>query len=594
MASDWAQLKHKRLSKAPLASTSSSSTPPPPTSSARPDPPTAPAATTPPVAFSHPHLPSSLEVRILPGRGRGIVANAAFQPGHTLVTTAPLVSALDNLHYSSRCSSCYRAADDLDSALPPARRKLLQCSLCHAVQYCTAQCQKRDWPVHKHECAALRNAANATAGNKPVPDTPVRALGRLLWTSEVKGNDLWTQVESLESHRTRLSPEEQERFFHLSIALAQYVGQETLKRACPDAAAVLDLCSRFAANSFALTAPTDLSNLGVSISPLTALFNHSCAPNAVVVFPSFPSSPTSSRHMHVVALHPIQPGDEVVTSYVDLALPRDVRQKELRERYKFECGCEACEGGGEGQAVDPREALACSRAKEGCEGLIRLPDRDSTVTSVTCPTCRTTSSYKSVHAALDAAKLAFADADKAQYKEPHVAALHLQHLLTSLTAPLDSTPAFAPSAYPVLPALQLLLTLQLHASSFPAALSTARLALKGTQHLYARGHPVRALVRTTLVRLETMPPPQDAAHPDAETRYWSDVRAREGALEALVGALREVEVAFGDGGTGAVKGGEMAKMLRDLISDQEQGIVVGRRIRAAAVEEQRRVRTLQR
>jgi len=76
--------------------------------------------------------------------------------------------------------------------------------------------------------------------------------------------------------------------------------------------------------------------------------------------------------MHVVALRPIQPGDEVVTSYIDLALPRDVRRRELSERYKFECACEACEGG-EGERVDPREALACPRANEGCEGLIPLP-----------------------------------------------------------------------------------------------------------------------------------------------------------------------------------------------------------------------------
>lgn len=144
------------------------------------------------VPYSHPDLPSSLEVRTLPGRGRGIVARAAFRPGHTLLATAPLVSALDNLHYSTRCASCYRAADGLDSSNPAAgaKRNLLQCSLCHVVQYCTPACQKRDWPVHKLECAALRAAAKATKGTKTVPDTPVRALGRLLWTSEVKGKEL--------------------------------------------------------------------------------------------------------------------------------------------------------------------------------------------------------------------------------------------------------------------------------------------------------------------------------------------------------------------------------------------------------------------
>lgn len=129
---------------------------------------------------------------------------------------------------------------------------------------------------------------------------------------------------------------------------------------------------QFASNSFSLTAPTDLSNLGVSISPLTALFNHSCAPNAVVVFPSFPS-PSSPRHMHVVAIRAIEPGQEVLTSYVDLALPREARRRELRERYKFGCACGECGRGEVEGAVDPREALRCPRAEDGCEGLIPLP-----------------------------------------------------------------------------------------------------------------------------------------------------------------------------------------------------------------------------
>ncbi|GAA6049194.1 hypothetical protein JCM3770_003304 [Rhodotorula araucariae] len=567
MPPDWTALREKRALKNALASTSSPHPLERTTACTAPAPPAADAA----VPYAHPDLPSSLEARQIPGRGRGVVAKDPLTAGSTLLATAPLVSTLDNLSLPVRCSSCFRAADDLD--VPVAKQKLLQCSLCHVVQYCSAACQKNDWALHKKECHALRNAAKNGEKKSSVPDTPVRALGRLLWVRELKGDKLWEQIESLESHRARLSPEEQERFFHLSIALSRYVGQDTLRQACPDAGAVMDLLSRFASNSFALTAPTDLSNIGVSISPLTALFNHSCAPNAVVVFPSFPTL-ASPRHMHVVAIRPIAAGEEVLTSYVDLALPRDRRRRDLSERYKFDCECVACEADG----VDPREALSCPNAKEGCEGLIQLPDRDSTATSVTCPTCKANAPYKSVHAALDAAKEAFAAAEKEQYKEPHVAALHLQHLLTSLTAPLDSTPALALSSYPVFPALQLLLTLQLHAHAFDGALSTATLAWHGAQAVYPVAHPVRALLRTTLVRLQTMPPPQDAAHPGPERAYWGDVAARERAVHELVGGLREVEAAFGSGAAG----GEMARRLRDLVADQEQGIIVGRRMRAAA------------
>lgn len=166
--------------------------------------------------------------------------------------------------------------------------------------------------------------------------------------------------------------------------------------------------------------------------------------------------------------------------------------------------------------------------------------------------------------------------------DARVAVLHLQHLLTSLTAPLDSTPSFAPSSYPVLPALQLLLALQLHAQApTSTSLSTAQRAWAGAQLVFPPGHPVRAVLRTTLVRLETIPPASDPAHPERELAYWTDVPARQRAIAALVGALKEVEVAYGAGAKGgAGKGGEMARMIRDLISDQEQGLAVARRMQA--------------
>lgn len=64
----------------------------------------------------------------------------------------------------------------------------------------------------------------------------------------------------------------------------------------------------FTTNSFSLTTPS-LSPIGVVVSPLAALINHSCAPNAVVVFPRHMAhSPTP---LAVIALRDIEPGEEV-------------------------------------------------------------------------------------------------------------------------------------------------------------------------------------------------------------------------------------------------------------------------------------------
>ena len=146
---------------------------------------------------------------------------------------------------------------------------------------------------------------------------------------------------------------------------------------------MLTLTLKFTSNSFSLSS-THAENIGVSISPLTALINHSCAPNAVVVFPNRPtgnSPPSFSKldvssarqFMQVLAIRPIAPGEEILTSYIDLSLPRRMRIADLKERYYFDCDCLACEEGKIRSAnlVDPRESLQC-RVK-GCLGVAWLP-----------------------------------------------------------------------------------------------------------------------------------------------------------------------------------------------------------------------------
>ncbi|GAA5913058.1 hypothetical protein JCM6882_005550 [Rhodosporidiobolus microsporus] len=523
------------------------------------------------VPYCHPDLPSSLEVRKLAGRGRGVVAKQAIPAGTTLLQTAPLLSVLDNRNLATHCSFCFRSQDDT-----PTQKPLSQCSLCHIVQYCSAACQQADWKLHKVECKALRGVA-VSSGRRIVPDTPIRALGRLLWKKELEGEKLWSEIESLQSHREALSPEEQERFFQLSVALAQYVGSQDLvsKAVGGSGRGMMDFCSRFTSNSFSLTSPSDVTNIGVSISPLTALFNHSCAPNAVVVFPSFPS-PSQPRHMEVIALRDIKPGDEVLTSYVDLALPGGERRRELKERYHFDCDCEECEPK-EGR-VDPREAVECQ--EKGCGALIALPTQaaSSTTSSVSCSTCGTVASYKDVYLAVDAAKQALADAEKVQYSDPKLATLHLQHLITSLTTSLSPSPPLAASTYPLLPAYQLLLTLQLHSSLFSTAHFTALTAYRGASLLYPPSHPVLAVLLSTLARLETIPPPAEAG-PAAEMAYWGDEPRRAKGIARVVRAIQEAEGAFGR----KSGGGEMEKRLRALLRDQEEGVAMARKVRAAGM-----------
>jgi hypothetical protein len=82
---------------------------------------------------------------------------------------------------------------------------------------------------------------------------------------------------------------------------------------------------QFRVNSFTLASPS-LSPIGVAMSPLIALYNHSCQPNAVVVFPE------GRREMVVVAISDIQPGEEVRFGHICEFEPMRVGLDELYRR----------------------------------------------------------------------------------------------------------------------------------------------------------------------------------------------------------------------------------------------------------------------
>jgi hypothetical protein len=66
-----------------------------------------------------------------------------------------------------------------------------------------------------------------------------------------------------------------------------------------------------------------------------SLFNHSCSPNCMITFEGDCATVRTLRH--------IQEGEELVVSYIDTALPFDVRQAQLKKQWCFQCKCVKCE-----------------------------------------------------------------------------------------------------------------------------------------------------------------------------------------------------------------------------------------------------------
>ncbi|KAF3938630.1 hypothetical protein ABW19_dt0203004 [Dactylella cylindrospora] len=74
----------------------------------------------------------------------------------------------------------------------------------------------------------------------------------------------------------------------------------------------------------------------LGIFPMSARLNHSCAPN---VFHRY--NPFINR-LTVHALRDIEPGEELLTSYIDICHPTVVR-RQLLKHWGFRCRCTACD-----------------------------------------------------------------------------------------------------------------------------------------------------------------------------------------------------------------------------------------------------------
>ncbi|ORY22390.1 hypothetical protein BCR39DRAFT_551744 [Naematelia encephala] len=467
-------------------------------------------------------LPPFLQVRRSEGSGRGIYTTKRIKAGSVLLLSTPRVAVLSTSQLSSTCSGCFLTPQE--SALKSGQpvQGIKRCQACRATYYCSIACQRNDWKEHKPECQAhkvLRGAWEARHSGengklhvgeekKWVMSEAVRGLGRLIWARkrerEVSGKDpdWWAEIEAMESHVETLPVAEVMRFGREIQILRQYLS-------CADAASgdrpdpadmvdygftssgqLLNLISALTINSFTLSSPS-LSPIGLAMSPITALFNHSCRPNAVVVFPN------GGGEMNVVAISDIEPGQEILTSYIDVSLPREFRRKELKDRYGFECDCPLCKTGGSELPVGPDvdEGMELLRKEE--EGTLDHTDLDT------------------------------------------------RRRLSSIIIPL--TRRLSNSSHPVLALLRLqalVLTPPTSFRSHTLAITSLAQAYSGAQMVYPPGHPTLGMILAEWGKLLAMESPPEWG----ETNKVEMMRRLEPAVLVLRRAGMMLEMGFGAGG----------------------------------------------
>ncbi|KAH8114566.1 SET domain-containing protein [Phellopilus nigrolimitatus] len=252
-------------------------------------------------------------------------AKHRLSPGTTIVFDVALSAVLIPEEKGSRCDACFRRSQN----------DLKRCSGCVEYWYCGLDCQNRHWrAVHKYMCKSIAKF-RASLEYQAIPshgqmDANLLShliaehgdrLARTNAPSEDINDPLATFASLIPQHNADHPP------VICTVGRTKNVPSDLLRA----------LYNRFSNNNFIVH--SHLNPVGHGIFPLASrLLNHSCIPNAVVVY----DFGTRGVCLKVKALTEIQPGEEVTIPYFDPALPFHRRQEICRSSYNFECTCANC------------------------------------------------------------------------------------------------------------------------------------------------------------------------------------------------------------------------------------------------------------
>ncbi|KAK0183995.1 hypothetical protein F5146DRAFT_1076957 [Armillaria mellea] len=446
-------------------------------------------------------LPLSTEIRTCDTSGWGLWSKANLKAGQVLFAVKPHVAVLSTEKLNGYCSACFGFA-------PPSGLK--RCTECRSVWYCGSTCQTRDWS---------RWSKAAPSDDLSIPSDA--------YDKQRKGLDsVWTrELDAMQSHRKNLPLSTSELYAHLAHSLVQYLGlsspDELRQFGINSSGDLVDLISRVSVPAYIHLVRRTVSPSVQSVSPTVALINHSCDPNAVIVFPRASANPqTEEPLMHVVVLRNMVPGEEIMTAYIDTTLPRSLRQESLKETYHFDCRCQLC---GSLPDVDPRESMWCPKA---CGGIVE-PARQR------CNECK--SAVQSTDAWF---RCSLDKATAVQFK----GSLFLYSPLAGLT----------PSCHPLLGLT--ILHKSFLISSFPSTCTqeylddTIRVATKaitGLAGIHREGHPVLGIALAESAKILAVDEPSPRESNDPGIYPPSGPPRLKLALDMFVRARHSLMIGFG-------------------------------------------------
>ena len=235
------------------------------------------------------------------------------------------------------CYTCHKVVT--------GKKKFSKCSKCHAITYCSRECQKKDWRRHGWNCVPVM-----------VTEIPGRGRGLIAAKDIKKGELIFIDKPLIQVDKTKfLADTAAESFLILkkienlpSEAKLQFYRLKGSDNKCYE-----DLKS----SQGELMGPVDVFLRNAAVKNLSfylylniALLNHSCAPNADAgkLLEKNNAGKLYNR-IEIRAIKDISKGEEITfcvslgTSITCAVLrTREARKIFIKEEFGFECKCCAC------------------------------------------------------------------------------------------------------------------------------------------------------------------------------------------------------------------------------------------------------------
>ncbi|KAL5353109.1 hypothetical protein ACLOAV_001139 [Pseudogymnoascus australis] len=283
------------------------------------------------------NLDAVVALEILPSEihGSGLFTKQVIPEGAEIFRSTPLVSIVGIGQDATVCDYCYASSPgmfapdgnfrDLGSGTDihgNSNFEIKSCVQCGVCAYCSEDCRIMAWAkYHSYECDVLRIHPSANSWT--------RMLYRLL--SKQKLGHISDQAWAILPQIWGLVGERHPAVS--TITEAALYAQNLFQPTFTNISVELVLC-RIIMNAMPIHTPGE-DNRVTMFDLVASLANHSCDPNAFVFH--------EGRQLRMRSLKPLNPGDEITLSYVNLRAGMIPRGIALRNSNSFVCRCDRCE-----------------------------------------------------------------------------------------------------------------------------------------------------------------------------------------------------------------------------------------------------------